>query len=724
MSAPFGASERELTGNGRDAADWRLIPVRILFLLAIGFLIWLPRGLDLDRMVTPDEPLWLARSANFVKGIASSNFDQTYQYAHPGVTVMWAGTIGYLVHASDYIDDGPETVRQSNNVIASELENLSISPLATMEATRKSIVIFVVVVLTLSAWYAVRLFGLGPGLIGSAFLATDPFHVALSRLLHLDGLLSALVGLAALTWLTYLFRGRRRIDLIMAGVFVGLAGLTRTLAVVLLPMMLISAWLEIHPHRSTIASLRGQVWARARPVIAVGAIALVTFVALWPAMWTSPIATTTDFIKVGFELGQNAHERPIFFNGEIYNAVDPGALFYPASFIWRTTPAMLAGLLLTAFVLVVGLRVRDRSVQYRPALYLLLLAATILIVLDLSDKKLDRYIIPIVPPLAFVSGWGFGVAGRLLARFAGRRNSRFSEEIALGAVSILLIAFNVVAIVRHHPYGLSYYNPLLGGPPEAERVLMVGWGEGLDQIAEAVLELPDAAEMRVITSSWKSPLSYFVEEPQIATYAFTNPDALERWLRSDFYIWYITPAQRGYIPPEMEGYLATQQPVATVKLGGLTYAALYDLRTAPIPDYFLAQSWMTTLAPDLQLVTATIPLDPLVPGAPVTALFYLTGAPAIDPDAHVQLILTAPDGTQIAGKAQTLPVTDGRTVWSVRRRIDLPADAALGTYWVTARFTAGAESQDVVLGSVTVQSEPAPVTEPSEDEQDELDTEG
>jgi hypothetical protein len=550
----------------------------------------------------------------------------------------------------------------------------------------------------------------------------DPFHVALSRLLHLDGLLSALVGLAALVWLNYLFRGRRRADLIVAGVVVGLAGLTRTLAVVLLPMILLSAFIEAPAANVRSQALWRLLWDRLKPAVVVGVAALITFIALWPAMWTSPIATTRDFIEVGFELGQKAHERPIFFDGEIYNGVDPGAWFYPASFIWRTTPAMLVGMVLSALVLLLGLRRRDRSVQYRPALYLLALAVTILLVLDLSDKKLDRYIIPIVPPLAFISGWGFGEVGRLASRIAAKRNSRLPDEFLVGLTSALLIAVNVVEIAQGHPYDLSYFNPLLGGAPAARSVIMVGWGEGLDQIAESIEQQPEASEQRFVTSTWKTPISYFLDDITVGAYDFRDPGALESWLRSDYYVWYVTPELRGYIPPEMQAYFDGLEPVTMVRLGGLNFAALYDLRGQPLPAFFLAQAWMTEIAPELQLVTATVSPPTTLPGSNVTAVFYLTGAPASDAEFKVQLTLTAPDGSQLVGKTQSLPSGAGEAEWSVRRRIELPADAALGTYWVTGRFTSATTSVDVVLGSVSVVNEVIPTPTPViEDELEEAD---
>src|SRR5512134_3286084 len=85
-------------------------PVRkrrdLLLVLVVMLAPWLPRGLALDRFVTTDEVLWLTRSANFYYALAHGDFKNTYQKEHPGVTTMWAGTLGFLTRYPEYRDRG------------------------------------------------------------------------------------------------------------------------------------------------------------------------------------------------------------------------------------------------------------------------------------------------------------------------------------------------------------------------------------------------------------------------------------------------------------------------------------------------------------------------------------------------------------------------------------------------------------------------------------------
>jgi hypothetical protein len=73
-----------------------------LALLFLVLAIWLPRGLGLDQFVTPDEPLWLTRSANFYYALTHGDLASTYQKEHPGVTTMWAGTVSFLLRDPEY----------------------------------------------------------------------------------------------------------------------------------------------------------------------------------------------------------------------------------------------------------------------------------------------------------------------------------------------------------------------------------------------------------------------------------------------------------------------------------------------------------------------------------------------------------------------------------------------------------------------------------------------
>jgi len=92
-----------------------------------------PRRLSLSRPVTPDEHLWLARSANFYMALAKGDLASTYQSEHPGVTVMWAGTAGFLTRYPQYRTSGPDQA-DSNEFQPLHTQCRDVSPLDLLVA--------------------------------------------------------------------------------------------------------------------------------------------------------------------------------------------------------------------------------------------------------------------------------------------------------------------------------------------------------------------------------------------------------------------------------------------------------------------------------------------------------------------------------------------------------------------------------------------------------------
>nr|MBA3555658.1 glycosyltransferase family 39 protein [Gemmatimonadales bacterium] len=174
-------------------------------------------------------------------------------------------------------------------------------------------------------------------LLGFLLIAADPFHIALSRVLHVDALASSLMLLALLAYLNYLHRGRRGRDLVVSGVAAGLAWLTKVPALFLVPFIgaltLRHLWSVRHgPRRVSL----GEVGAAARPFVLWGAVGLLVFVIVWPAMWVDPVTILRTMARDALGLAKSGHqEAPLFFNGAIVR--DPGWLFYPITYLWRTT---------------------------------------------------------------------------------------------------------------------------------------------------------------------------------------------------------------------------------------------------------------------------------------------------------------------------------------------------------------------------------------------------
>ena len=96
--------ETNNTSSPRDYSD--NIVLDLISLILVILAIFIPRALELDRFITPDEHLWLSRSANFYYALGQRDFAATNQIYHPGVTTMWIGTAGILFSYPEYRGSG------------------------------------------------------------------------------------------------------------------------------------------------------------------------------------------------------------------------------------------------------------------------------------------------------------------------------------------------------------------------------------------------------------------------------------------------------------------------------------------------------------------------------------------------------------------------------------------------------------------------------------------
>jgi hypothetical protein len=195
--------------------------------------IALPRLLAINRFVTPDEHLWVTRSANFYYALGQRDFAATFQKEHPGVTVMWAGTAAFLMRYPEYRGSGMGQLASDQfHYYLTKVRQQS--PLSLLVTARTILVLAHTLVLGLVFLYATQLTGMLPALVAFLMIAFDPFHLGLTRLLHLDGLMSNLVLLSVLAWISYLVYGHKS-ALIISGLAAGLGWLTKSPAIFLIP---------------------------------------------------------------------------------------------------------------------------------------------------------------------------------------------------------------------------------------------------------------------------------------------------------------------------------------------------------------------------------------------------------------------------------------------------------------------------------------------------------
>lgn len=393
-----------------------------------------------------------------------------------------------------------------------------------------------------------RRYGPRAGLASGFALAVMPRAFAHAHFAALDTFIS-LAWVAALLAADRALTGRRpALGMAAAGLVWGLALLTKIHGWLLVPVVLI--W-----------SARRLGRARAAPaVLAWGVVGLSLFVAGWPWLWYDPAARLSAYFGTGLV---RASIRVLYF-GAVYRDVDV-PWHYPWFYFAATVPVGLQALGTAGAVRAW----RSRRSDPFPGL----LAGSILLFLGLFSTGVpvydgERLFLPVFPLWSIFIGLGFGWAWEALGRRAGRRPAR-----VLLVAATLSQAYGLAAV---HPFGLSYYNALVGGLPGADRLglELTYWGDAvdgvlLDRVADGP---PPGAAVALV------PTLYPGQGTATTTRALARRETIlgdQETLGSAR--WVVVSRRTAYWPVGLAGRLARARPVAERRRQGVWLSRLYQM---------------------------------------------------------------------------------------------------------------------------------------------------
>jgi hypothetical protein len=142
-----------------------------------------------------------------------------------------------------------------------------------------------------------------------------------------------------------------------------------------------------------------------------------------------------------------------------------------------------------------------------------------------------------------------------------------------------VVAVQALGSLETQPYYLNYYNPLMGGGEKAPRVMMVGWGEGLDQAARYLNARPGAEELRVM--SWYPDGSFsYIFNGETVSAAAEWQQTRDLVFGSDYVVLYIHQWQRQLPFSEMLAYFQVRTPEHVIRINGIEYAQIYRMQGA------------------------------------------------------------------------------------------------------------------------------------------------
>ncbi|MCR4408062.1 MAG: glycosyltransferase family 39 protein [Anaerolineae bacterium] len=552
-------SRREWAGATHFGSASHLVNVG-LFLLALGPRLVAAWG----RFITSDELAWVYRSTRFLTALSTGNWAQTSQAGHPGVTTMWCGVVGILLRRLTAPGAATEHLAWLAHLNWDWFDPYNVPALKQMAfflvAGRLPVAILTSLAVVGIYLLARRLWGQRVALLGAVLLALDPFPVGLSAVLHVDALTASFMTLSLLALLvgvqeTNLFRW-----VVLSGALAGLAMLTKSPAIFLVPFTALVLVVTFLQRREKTLRLGAAffLWL---------AVTVLTFCALYPAMWVSP-GSTLQLIFGTAERHADSLANLIFFRGR--TVADPGPLFYPIALAFRTSPVVWCGVLL-ALPLLLPRRKTNWLQGRRFSLLTLLLFALLFIAFMTSPvKKFDRYLMPIFPALDLVAATGLVGGAEWL-----------SHRWRLGLLVVLATAVVLQAVIGlpYAPYFLAYENPLLGGPKGAAKILPVGWGEGLDRAAVYLNGLEGAESMYVVTEAGP----HFA--PMFAGKTLRLDEA--NLPLADYLV--VSVEDRQVYSARLETLLTGAELMHTVRLGNLDYVQVYANTAYRLADAYVAE---------------------------------------------------------------------------------------------------------------------------------------
>lgn len=531
---PKGSNRHRIIGH------WALVGGAI----AVAFVLRLSA---IGRYVTPDEPAWVYRAIRFADAVTGQNWAAVPSTGHPGVTTMWLGAAGVAVQR--LVDPAASAIHLDwiRRLAWLAPENGTALKHLGFFLPGGRVAVALVTTLGLAALYAllVRLFGRGVALLSVGLLAFDPFLIGHSGLLHTDALLATFILLALATALCAMREPRRAVWPALSGIFTGLALLTKSPALILVPFILLLL---------TVAALRRGSSMGHRSLVVVHCSLFILFtavtgLALYPALWANPantLGTLSAFAGRHIEMAQ----RPIFFAGRM--TYDPGPAFYPVVFILRVSPVVLVGF-------VAGLVTLRRLPPDRRLAFVLLVVFAIGFgaLMSQGAKKHDRYLLPAFPPLTLAAalGWAYLSERAASGRVDGYANSSAGVSSTRFSIApILLPLLQLLLVLPFMPWPLTAFNLLAGGPWTAARVLAVGWGEGMGSAARWLNGLPEADQLTVAAAS----------VPSFAPLFDGHTISLDQASLADYIV----------LGADQSTHQPTDQPAHTVRLGFLSQAVV------------------------------------------------------------------------------------------------------------------------------------------------------
>ncbi len=263
--------------------------------------------------------------------------------------------------------------------------------------------------------------------------------------------------------------------------------------------------------------------------------------------------------------------------------------------------------------------------------------------------------------------------------------ARRRAGVVTGLAVVTVVLMQGIQAFSRYPYYALAFNPLMGGNRLAPQVLMIGWGEGLNEVGAWLTDQQEQEPLHVVSWYEDGPLSYYLPgDSQVMSFIESD----NYWFDADYVVLYADQWQRENPDPDMINHFLNQEPVFSVVRSGLELAKVYDNREATPPPF--TRIYVDSTADfnqQLRLPAYRLETRSAAPGESVEITLFLKAIASM-PDNHLGQLRLLDPANEIVWQEERWPSGSATSDWPEQQirqdtyDVEIPTDAEPGIYAV------------------------------------------
>lgn len=530
-----------------------------LFVIVIIFTFF--RFSGLGKTVTADEPRWILRSARFAKNIRDLSLGDTIftvkeptsnqTFAVQGLITRWV--VGGPLLFSKNFSVNPKILFTDNNLLIAQT----------------AIAMATLFLITISSLLTIKLFQSRIfGIILFLMLYMDGFLLSLSRVVHVDGILSLLMIISALSMLIS-FKYLEKKYIVLSGITAGMAMVQKGPALFLLAFFLLVAVLYALK-RNIVASTDPASHKQRRAMVLLSGMWFCTLIIgvffFYPAMLVKPMETIAMYFAGTLSYVRAPNYLSITQNakGLMLNLIEAFS-FYTVILGIKINLLIYIGLMILVYSIKnVSQWQKHIKNNFLELSLILVYAIFFQLQMSLGTSLVGRYILPAHISWILLGSYGLYILIKTLLK----------KKSILICISIILgMSLQGLDTLRFHPDYLAYKNPLFSA--RYYDMYDYGWGTGLIQAMDYIYDDMDNNSIIYTHYPW---VPYFrnIRSQKKAHFADLQKHTCGE--NNAKYLLIHTPLMNAYeTNPTLVEFLKTNlyKPIKTIKRKGLGYVDIY-----------------------------------------------------------------------------------------------------------------------------------------------------